>query len=283
MPPTGLPRTADRGREIQQTLDTDPPNTPPYYVSLFDPDNNNAFYSAYKVTLQQAAGLGTFSRGDINVKSWRTPGVPGLKDAYSTAIAETAGSPLSRGHMNPVALNTFSKDFMKATFTFSNAVPQFEKSNCGPWELFETRLQKYAKTGCGAQGGTLYLLTGKSDYGVRIQANSPVQDTTIPLPYLRHNFPGNIALGTPRAVWTAGCCVWADPGKNVGSSLPAKTAESFAVISNNQDDAASLHQTEMSVSQLESILKPPASLVDVKLFPGNENCGKAENSITLPN
>ena len=185
--------------------------------------------------------------------------------------------------MNPVGLNTFSKNFMKATFTFSNAVPQFEKSNCGPWELFETRLQKYAKTGCGAQGGTLYLLTGKSDYGVRIQANSPVQDTTIPLPYLRHNFPGNIALGTPRAVWTAGCCVWAEPGKNMGSSLPAKKAESFAVISNNQNDAALLHQTEMSVSQLESILKPPASLVDVELFPGNENCGKAENSITLPN
>lgn len=208
------------------------------------------------------------------------PGHELIDCAYRAAIAETVGSRLSRGHMNPVMLNTFSKDFMKATFTFSNAVPQFETSNSGPWERFETRLQKYAKTGCGSEGGTLYLLTGKSVYGVRIEDSTPVQDTTIPLPYERLNFPGKIALGTPRAVWTAGCCVWAEPGKNMGTSLPAKKAESFAVISNNQNDTALLHQTEMSVSGLESILKPLES--SVELFPGNKNCRSAENSITLP-
>ena len=201
-------------------------------------------------------------------------GVPGLDGAYGAAITDTVGSPLSRGHMNPVALNTFSIDFMKATYTYSNAVPQFKISNEKHWKWFEARIQNYAKNVCGASGGTLYLLTGKSDYGVRIQANRPVQDTTIPLPYLRHNFPGNIALGTPRAVWTAGCCVWEEFGQI--------KAESFAVISNNQNEEALLHQTEMSVSQLESILKPPGTLVNVELFPGNEKCRSAENSITLP-
>ena len=73
--PTGLPRTATRGREIQQKLPNDPANTPPYFVSCFDPDENTAFYSAYKVTPEQATDLGKFSRNDINVKSWRTPGI----------------------------------------------------------------------------------------------------------------------------------------------------------------------------------------------------------------
>jgi len=161
---------------------------------------------------------------------------------------------------------------MKATFTLSNAVPQFQTSNNGPWKIFETRIRNYAKNSCGSpvRGGTLYLLTGKSDYGVRIQAGSPVQDITIPLPYTRESFPGIVRLNTPRAVWTAGCCVW------------AKGAESFAVISNNMDNSALLHQTEMSVSKLEEILRPPLQLEEVNLFPGNANCRRVENDITLP-
>jgi len=207
--------------------------------------------------------------------------VRGLDDAYSTAITGTIVSPLSRGHMNPLTLNTFDKSFMKATFTLSNAVPQFETSNVGPWHAFETRIRNYAKNTCGPRGGTLYLLTGKSDYGVRIQGGSPVQDTTTALPYLRENFPGNVKLVTPRAVWTAGCCVWAEPGKYLGKLWAAKKAESFAVMSNNMDDGALLHQTEMSVSQLERLLRPPL-LKAVNLFPGNKKCRRAENDIVLP-
>ena len=73
--PKGLPDIA-RGREIQQTLTGDPPGTPPYFVSLFDPDENTPFYSAYKVTPTQASNLGKFSRGAINTNNWRNP--PGM-------------------------------------------------------------------------------------------------------------------------------------------------------------------------------------------------------------
>lgn len=66
--PTGLPRTDTRGREIQQKLPNDPANKPPYFVSCFDPDENTAFYSAYKVTPEQAKHIGEFAR------NWRTPG-----------------------------------------------------------------------------------------------------------------------------------------------------------------------------------------------------------------
>ena len=183
--------------------------------------------------------------------------------------------------MNPLTLNTFDKNFMRATFTLSNAVPQFEASNSGPWQAFEKRIRNYAKNRCGPQGGTLYLLTGKSDYGVHIRAGSPVQDITTALPYSREYFPGNVKLVTPRGVWTAGCCVWAKPGKYLGKLWSTKKAESFAVMSNNKDDSTMLRQTEMSVSQLERLLRKPRSK-KVNLFPGNKKCRSPKNDITLP-
>ena len=68
--------------------------------------------------------------------------------------------------MNPSAINSFNKDFMTATFTLTNAVPQFKASNCGPWQEFETKIVDYAKDICGPSGGTLYLLTGRSENGI---------------------------------------------------------------------------------------------------------------------
>ena len=202
------------------------------------------------------------------------------RQAYNTAINADA-QPLSKGHMNSLGINTFDKSFMKATFTLSNAVPQFETSNNGPWQTFETRIRNYAQNTCGPRGGTLYLLTGKSKYGLKIAAGGqPVQDTTIPLPYLRQNFPSGVRLVTPRAIWTAGCCVWEEPGKVFGRLWKTKRAESFAVMSNNQRKKDLLHQTEMSVSDLERLLAAPL-LEEVNLFPGDENCRLVTNNIVL--
>lgn len=72
--PEGLPGTGG-GREIEQKLPADPPGTPPYFVSLFDPARNIPFYSACKVTPAQAAAIGTFGRGAVSGK-WRNP--PGM-------------------------------------------------------------------------------------------------------------------------------------------------------------------------------------------------------------
>ena len=222
--------------------------------------------------------------GTLNIVFTFT-GVPGLNNAYYHAIKETtktAKSPLSRGHMNPAGLNKFDREFRKATFTFSNAVPQFKISNGGPWQKFEKRISKYAKQKCGPRGGTLYLLTGKSDNGVSIQRGIPRREWFTPLPYLRNIFPANVKLVTPRAVWTAGCCVWPQPGNYFAKVQPVKRAESFAVMSNNKDDADLLYQTEVSVSTLEMLLtRRRLRLREVDLFPGNEDCRRAQNNIKL--
>ena len=60
-------------------------------------------------------------------------GVRGVNDAYMQANAEAQrkfkGEQIARGHMNPCAINSFDTKFMKATFTFANAVPQFQTSD----------------------------------------------------------------------------------------------------------------------------------------------------------
>ncbi|CAH3160347.1 unnamed protein product, partial [Pocillopora meandrina] len=259
--PVGLP-DINRGREIQQ-------GTPPYFVSLFDPTTNTPFYSAYKVLPEQAKDIGKYSRPKN--QNWRNPpGVPGVKAAYKRANAEATRAfrnKLTKGHMNPSGINSFDINFMKATFTLSNAVPQFEASNNGPWKDFENKIKDYANKTCGSKTrqGTLYLLTGRSEKGLN----------GVPKPRLRNTFqvgPTTVRLDTPRAVWTAGCCVWKEPGKIFGKLWQTEKAESFAVMSNNHYDGNQLHQTEMSVNDLETHLKAPASNVD--LFPGNANCAR---------
>ena len=147
--------------------------------------------------------------------------------------------------------------------------PQFEASNCGPWEVFENKIKDYAKITCGSitRQGTLYLLTGRSENGL----------SGVPKPHLTNTFqvgPTTVRLDTPRAVWTAGCCVWKEPGKFFGKLWQTEKAESFAVMSNNHYDKNPLHQTEMSVKNLETHLRAPASTTNVDLFPGNTNCAR---------
>ena len=67
--PEGLPGTSG-GIDIQQKRRNDPPGTPPYFFSLFDPSTNTPFYSAYKVTPSQAKDLATHHRPKAK---WRNP------------------------------------------------------------------------------------------------------------------------------------------------------------------------------------------------------------------
>ena len=194
-------------------------------------------------------------------------GVSGLDKAYKKANEEAQiryKDQLTRGHMNPSGINSFSQTYMKNTFTLVNAVPQFEASNSGPWQVFENKISNYAKTTCGGstRRGTLYLLTGRSEKGLN----------GVTKPNISNSFTVNaktLRLETPGAVWTAGCCMWMEKGK--------PKAESFAVISNNHYDKTELHQTPMKVTDLEKHLKVTTT---VNLFPGNPDC--AANDFPLP-
>ena len=203
-------------------------------------------------------------------------GVPDLKIAYKEAIEKNRerlrgsrpNQELTKGHLNPSAINSFNEKFMDATYTFTNVVPQFAASNFYLTK-FETKVENYAKDNCGKKDGTLYLLTGRSENGlVTSPAGIAVKDSTnvLPKPFPTDTFvQGTLTLVTPRSLWTAVCCIWQVPGEE------KKRAESFAMMSNNQDKRSNVHQTEMSVRELEEFLTTPPD-AKVNLFPGEEEC-----------
>lgn len=69
--PANIPDSADGSLLLQQLdIDNDQDVKPTYFVSLFDYGRNIPFYSAYKVTPEQAALIGTASGAKYK---WRRP------------------------------------------------------------------------------------------------------------------------------------------------------------------------------------------------------------------
>lgn len=186
---------------------------------------------------------------------------------------------ITRGHLNPAALNSFNANFRRATFTLTNAAPMFEAMNKGAWAKYEERIRQYAKCPCGSvHQGTLYLLTGTSNYGItkRIDTGEIVQVTvadatfqTRPLPTGKNGKTTNLQI--PRAIWTAGCCVWQEAKKVSGSTQYVPRAESFAVMCNNEKDPDNVLLAEMSVPKVELLLTDPRK-GRVNLFPNFPLC-----------
>ena len=67
-----------------------------------------------------------------------------------------------RGHLVPVDILRYSDESARATFTYTNCVPQIKGFNRGVWKTYEQKIDKYARRVCSPNGGTLYLITGTS-------------------------------------------------------------------------------------------------------------------------
>ena len=155
------------------------------------------------------------------------------------------------------------------------------------------KLVTYAKDTCANKpgGGTLYVLTGSSNFGLKASDGDGdgddegvIQesfDAPSILPITRAKEPTGalleklksqglytpardpVRMVLPRSLWTAACCVWENKG--------ATEAESQAVMSNNHWQNDKLLQTEMSLKELEQLLAP-ADGDPANLFPGNSKC-----------
>ena len=121
-------------------------------------------------------------------------------------------------HLNPLGINSFYINYLKATLNHTLSVPQFKTSNSWPWNLFQRRIANYAMCTCGPKGGTLYLMTSRSENGLITVNGEPIQDLSNkePVTYCKNKFVQNTA-------WTAGCCVWTN------LNTKKEKAESFPV------------------------------------------------------
>ena len=222
----------------------------------------------------------------------------GVEDGYVQHKKVGDAKDIDHGQLNPCGINTFDLKHMKATFTLTNSVPQYKTSNLGMWNSFKMELVTYAKDKCANKpgGGTLYVLTGSSNFGLKASDGDGdgddegvIQesfDAPSILPITRAKEPTGalleklksqglytpardpVRMVLPRSLWTAACCVWKNGEVN--------EAESKAVMINNHWEDDKLLQTEMTVRKLEKLLAP-ADGKPANLFPGNCNCRKEQD------
>lgn len=79
--------------------------------------------------------------------------------------------------------------------------PQYIASNSGQWEIFEAKIRRFAIQTCGSRSrnGTLYLLTGTSEYDmegiIADNGNVNIFHSEVRL--------DEVKLAIPSALWTA--------------------------------------------------------------------------------
>ena len=173
-----------------------------------------------------------------------------------------------KGHLLPAQTYSFTDDYMRSTFTYTNAVPQIAGFNRGQWAKHERKIRKYAKKTCSPKGGDLYLITGISE--VSLQNNGrAIQE--IPLKVLK---PRGDAISIPRSMWTAGCCIV--PSRGVLGA--------FAVIGNNRQDKSKVFMSQVKMTKLKDCLRIGVQGFGgaaIDLFPAIPGCSYPRKRINL--
>lgn len=206
----------------------------------------------------------------------------GIENQGSDAIYPSL--PYIRGQLVPaLTLSNTGKgdEGWLSTFTYTNAVPQRPDFNMGEWLEFENKIRSYARNDCIPNRGKLYLLTGTSF--VHSEPDWPIWPRDPKrqpwLANIKDNYliPDSPPIAIPVSLWTAGCCIDSKNGTVTGN---------FAVIGNNEEDPQLMHTRQISVEQLQSILKQDVKANEnsnrVKLFPAIRDCTKESKQITLP-
>lgn len=73
---------------------------------------------------------------------------------------------IAKGHLIAASYGRGNPDRIRATFVYTNAVPQFATLNSGMWRIFEGSLTQWAKENC--RGAPLHIIVGSvpSTFGV---------------------------------------------------------------------------------------------------------------------
>ena len=169
---------------------------------------------------------------------------------------------IHKGHLAPAQTLSFDDGARRSTFVHTNAIPQFRAFNVGQWRVYEERIRTYARSICGDQGGTLYLMTGPSAVSISRQGGQ-IMGTFNQLgsfPDVRGYDSPNIRL--PNSLWTAACCVKRD-GTVIGA---------FGVIGNNVQVINLIMASAVTVGQLQDLLAVGEGVPNINLFPNNPDC-----------
>ena len=185
-----------------------------------------------------------------------------------------------KGHLVPVNILRYSDESVRATFTYTNCVPQIGNFNTGQWKKYELKIGKYAQDYCAPIGGTLYLITGTSqvkfDEKLNLQGEITGVNKSVDKMELFHgNVDAHQKIEIPNSMWTVGCCLNLNTNQVVGA---------FGVMGDNSLGKKLLNTFIMSretVAYVEWALKLEDPTIE--LFPNGKDCYDKEKNVQLNN
>ena len=182
-----------------------------------------------------------------------------------------------RGHLVPVNILRYSDESARATFTYTNCVPQIKGFRRGLWKKYEQQIDKYARTVCSPNGGTLYLITGTSSVQFHEELDNEGEKKNTALVKPQQLFHDNVdakkKIAIPNSIWTVGCCLNLNTNQVVGA---------FGVMGDNSLGKKSLNQYIMPrirVADVEWILR--LEYPKIELFPNGKDCYDRKKNVKL--
>ncbi|KAL4005078.1 hypothetical protein ACER0C_004791 [Sarotherodon galilaeus] len=223
------------------------------FATLYDKNRRIPLYSAYKLSPKvsgrpdedwkiepQLAGE------DIKEMAYISDFIEAVKERVkeSQAVEEDYRvSPYAKGHLAPNG-HQETEDDQRATFTLTNAVPQKEDFNSGPWSTLEQEMLKFKKS-CNSD---MYVITGV-------------------IPYAAGTHVINNRVHIPEYLWTAYCCQSSKVGAAVGRN--DKNSNDDIVKKNpslRPDHFKGYDVEKKSLEDLEGILRKRLNMPTVSLF-----------------
>ena len=181
-----------------------------------------------------------------------------------------------RGHLIASQYGRNNQAKKRATFTYTNAIPQFGKFNSHPWRVCESRLITWGRQNCaqvrGATNVRLFIVVGAIPSTVR----GPPQQRYVG----KRGFSdykdtkGNYRVNVPSDMWTAACCTY-----SVNGILQYR---STAFWRENNPGNAPCNRAD--VGYLTEWLSGwiTDGTVSFNLFPQTSQCNSKGNYIPLP-
>ena len=182
---------------------------------------------------------------------------------------------ISRGHLIASQYGRNSQTKKKATFKYTNVVPQFATFNSGSWQEYETKLITWGTQNCaevkGATNVRLFIVVGAIPSTVRGPSKQRYfgkegfSDYKKPILY-----PVNV----PSHMWTAACCTYSDKGK--------LRYRSTAFWRENNPGNAPCNRADVRYLTRWLSRWIAGGTVSFNLFPQTSQCNNIGNYIPLP-
>ena len=184
---------------------------------------------------------------------------------------------MHRGHMIASQYGRGNREKKKATFVYTNAVPQFGLFNSVPWQECEGKLILWGQNNCLRDG-----MARNVQMFIVVGAIPSSMSSTEARYFGKAGFSNyqdrEYRVNVPKKMWIAACCTFEYSDDRGNTWRPGTKSTAFW----RDNDPGKLPCNEEKVSSLAEWLKSSAG-TEINLFPYSDECNNQRNFMSLFN